>query len=74
MTSQVKEKIIFYDQLLSRSWIHRYELLNQREENLVYIRYESDRLKFMQERLKEINMVMRKRVKDAQNMLKTSEN
>jgi hypothetical protein len=49
-------------------------LLNQREENLEYIRYETDRLKFMQERLKEINILMRKRVKDAHNKLKSSEN
>ena len=52
----------------------RYELLNEREENIVYIRYESDRLKLMQQRLKEINVIMRKRVTDAQNQLKVSEN
>ena len=30
MTSQVKEKIIFYEQLAQKTWIHRYELLDQR--------------------------------------------
>lgn len=39
-----------------------------------YIRYETDRLKFMQQRLKDINIIMRKRVKDAQNALKNAEN
>lgn len=73
MISQVKEKIIFYEQMAQKTWIHRYELLNQREQNLEYIRYETDRLKYMQERLKEINILMKKRVKDAQNKLKSSE-
>jgi hypothetical protein len=41
---------------------------------LEYIRYETDRLKFMQQRLKDINIIMRKRVKDAQNALKNAEN
>lgn len=52
----------------------KYELLNEREDNIIYIRYESDRLKYMQQRLKEINNIMRKRVKDAQTQLKVSEN
>jgi hypothetical protein len=41
---------------------------------LDYIKYETDRLKFMQQKLKDINIIMRKRVKDAQNALKNAEN
>lgn len=74
MTSQVKEKIIFHEQSAKKTWIHRYELLDQRHENLEYIRYETDRLRFMQQRLKDINILMRKRVKDAQNSLRSAEN
>lgn len=73
MTSQVRERIIFYEQLSQKTWIHRYELLDQRHHNLEHIRYETDRLRFMQERLKDINILMRKRVKDAQNALRAAE-
>jgi len=31
MKTQVKEKIIFYEQLLSTSWQHKSDLLKQRE-------------------------------------------
>lgn len=38
----------------------------------MYIRYETDRLKFMQDRLKEINILLKKKVKDAQDHLRLS--
>jgi hypothetical protein len=34
MISQIKEKVIFYEQHAKKTWIHRYDLLSQREENL----------------------------------------
>jgi hypothetical protein len=40
---------------------------------LVYIRYETDRLRFMQDRLKEINILLKKKVKEAQEQQRVSE-
>ena len=39
MTSQIKEKITYYQELMGRSWTDRAELLDERQENLIHIRY-----------------------------------
>ena len=52
MKSQVKEKNIFFEQLMSRTWVDREELLQQRLENIKYIRFETDKMKYMQQRLR----------------------
>lgn len=58
---------------MSRTWANREELLTQREQNIVYIRFETDRLRYMEERLREINVNLKMRVKDAQNKLRKTE-
>ena len=70
---QVKEKVAYYEEILRSNQLAKTELLKQREENIVYIRYESDRLKFMQQRLRDINNLMKIRVKLAQKTLKSAE-
>lgn len=66
MTIQIKEKIIFFQDILAHTEQEKSELLRQTEENLMYARFEWDRLKHMQQRLKEITLVMKKRVKKGQ--------
>lgn len=66
MTIQIKEKIIFFKDILAHTEQEKSELLRQTEENLMYARFEWDRLKHMQQRLKEITLVMKKRVKKGQ--------
>ena len=58
---------------MSRTWASREELLTERERNIVYIRFETDRLRYMEERLREINVNLKMRVKDAQNKLRKTE-
>ncbi len=66
MTIQIKEKIIFFQDILAHTEQEKSELLRQTVENLMYARFEWDRLKHMQQRLKEITLVMKKRVKKGQ--------
>ena len=49
MVGQVREKIVYFEDILSSNQLARRELLKQREENILYIRYESERLRFMQQ-------------------------
>ena len=72
MVGQVREKIVYFEDILSSNQLARRELLKQREENILYIRYESERLRFMQQRLRDINNLMKIRVKHAQKTLKSA--
>ena len=68
----MREKIVYFEDILSSNQLARRELLKQREENILYIRYESERLRFMQQRLRDINNLMKIRVKHAQKTLKSA--
>ena len=72
MVGQVREKIVYFEDILNSNQLARRELLKQREENILYIRYESERLRFMQQRLRDINNLMKIRVKHAQKTLKSA--
>ena len=72
MVGQVREKIVYFEDILSSNQLARRELLKQREENILYIRHESERLRFMQQRLRDINNLMKIRVKHAQKTLKSA--
>ena len=68
----MREKIVYFEDILSSNQLAKRELLKQREENILYIRYESERLRFMQQRLRDINNLMKIRVKHAQKTLKSA--